>query len=238
MTFFDSINRLSYVKIVAMGVFLALLFGMPATILLVQQQTKIDSRAYKKPEQMISVEKEPFGPIPAQPPEIDRAFPWVGKIGDIIWLQGRNFGHNPAVKSLKIGGIEVKEDQITGWRDDQIQAIIPVGVKQAGVLEVKVGHHPASSSLPMVIYDQETKIKLVKRGNIIIALNGSQIVKVKAWIGDENTPTEMGEGEIKAQPGKETPIFDTRGKPLLTLLLFDRENNILPYYVDPTEFGF
>jgi len=238
MSFIYSINRLSYGKIISIAIFLALIFGVPATVLLIQQQTKIASRAYKKPEQMISVDKEPFGPIPAQPLEIGRAFPWVGKIGDIIWLQGKNFGNNPAVKSLKIGGIEVKEDQIIGWRDDQIQAIIPAGARQGGVLEVKVGHHPASSSLPMVIYDQQTKIKLAKRGNIIIALNGGQITKVKAWTGDENTPTEMGEGEINAQPGKETPIFDTEGKPLLTLLLFDRENNILPYYVDPTEFGF
>lgn len=238
MTFFDTINRLSYVKIFSIAIFLALLFSIPATVLLVQQQTRIASRAYKKPEAMAVTSKEPLGPIPAQPPEIGRTFPWVGKIGDIIWLQGKNFGSNPVTKSLKIGGISLSEEEIIGWRDDQIQAIIPQGARQAGIVEVKVGDHPVSQSLPFVTYNRDTKIKLIKKGNIIVALNGGRIAKVKAWTGDENTPTEMVEGEITGNPWAETPVFNTAGKPLLTLLLFDRNSDILPYYVDPDEFGF
>jgi hypothetical protein len=134
--------------------------------------------------------------------------------------------------------VAVKEEDIAGWRDDQIQAIIPAGAKQGGVVEVQIGNHPVSQSLPMVLYDRNAKIKLGKKGNILVALNGGQIAKVKAWTGDENTPTEMVEGNITPNPAGETSVFDTGGKPMLTLLLFDSNGNILPYYVDPTEFGF
>ena len=237
MSFFDTIDRISYGKIISLGVFLALLFGVPTTVLLVRQRTQITSRAYQKPEVMVE-EQVPPGPIPAQPPRIGRVFPWVGKVGDIIWIQGFDFGNNPASKSLTIGGVAVGEADIAGWRGDQIQALIPVGAKQGGSVEVRVGNHSVSRSLPIVLYDRNTKIKLVKRGKLILALNGGEIAKVQAWTGDENPPTQFGEGEIEGNPGGETPVFDTAGLPMLTLLLFDRNGNILPYYVDPVEFGF
>jgi len=237
MSLLDTIDRISYGKIISMGIFLALLFGVPTTVLLVRQQTQITSRAYQKPEVMVE-EKEPPGPIPSQPPQVGRAFPWVGKVGDIIWVQGFHFGNNPASKSLRIGGVAISEEDIAGWRDDQIQAIIPAGAQQGGRVEVRVGNHPVSRSLPIVLYDRNAKIKLIKRGNLIVALNGGQIAKVQAWTGDENTPTEFVEGEIQGNPGGETPVFDTAGLPLLNLLLFDEQGNILPYYVDPIEFGF
>ncbi|OGD62126.1 hypothetical protein A2160_00035 [Candidatus Beckwithbacteria bacterium RBG_13_42_9] len=237
MSFFDSIDRISYGKIISLGVFLALLFGVPATVLLVQQQTQIRSRAYQKPEYMVEP-KPSAGPIPVESPQVGRVFPWVGKVGDIVWIQGFHFGNNPAQKSLKIGGVTIKEENIAGWQDNQIQAIIPVGVVQGGIAEVQVGNHPVSQSLPMVLYDRNAKIKLHKQGNVLVAENGGQIAKVKAWTGDENTPTEMVEGDIKPNPAGTTPVFDTAGKPMLTLLLFDTNGNILPYYVDPIEFGF
>jgi len=237
MSFLDSLDRISYGKILSLGVFLALLFGVPTTVLLVQQQTQIASRAYQKPEVMAE-KKPPAGPIPAEPPQVGRVFPWVGKIGDIVWIQGFHFGNNPSQKSLKIGGVTIKEEDVAGWRDDQIQAIIPAGAGQGGIVEVRIGNHPVSQSLPIVLYDRNAKIKLRKQGNTLIALNGGQIAKVKAWTGDEKTPTEMVEGDINPNPAGETSVFDTGGKPMLTLLLFDSNSNILPYYVDPIEFGF
>lgn len=237
MNLLNTIDRISYGKIISLGVFLALLFGVPTTVLLVRQRTQITSRAYQKPEVMVE-QKEPPGPIPAEPSQIGRVFPWVGKVGDIIWLQGFHFGNNPAAKSLTIGGVAVSDDDIAGWRDDQVQAIIPAGAQQGGVVEVRVGNHPTARSLPIVLYDRNTKIKLRKQGNLILALNGGEIAKVQAWTGDENTPTQFVEGEIQGNPGGETSVFDTAGLPMLTLLLFDRNGNILPYYVDPVEFGF
>jgi hypothetical protein len=237
MSVLNSIDRISYGKIISLGVFLALLFGVPTTVLLVRQRTQITSRAYQKPEIMVE-SNEPPGPIPTQPPRIGRVFPWVGKVGDVIWVQGFDLGNSPASKNLTIGGVAITEADIAGWRDDQIQAIIPAGTKQGGIVEVRVGNHPVSRSLPIVLYDRNTKIKLIKRGNLILALNGGEIAKVQAWTGDENTPTQFVEGEIQGNPGGETPVFDTAGLPMLTLLLFDRNGTILPYYVDPVEFGF
>lgn len=245
MPFLDTIDQISFGKIFSLAVFLALLFGLPSTVLLVQQKTKISSRAYQKPELMFQKPEASSGvggmvvsKTPADPPEIGRVFPWVGKVGDIIWLQGKNFGENPASRNLTIGGVKVTEEDIDGWRDDQIQAVIPLKAKQGGTVEVQIGRHPSVESLPIVIYDKNVKIKLHKKENLIVAINGGEIVKVKAWTGDENIETEMVEGDIAANPSGETPVFDTKGLPLLTLLLFDSKDNILPYYVDPIEWGF
>lgn len=237
MSFFNTFDRISFVKIFSIAIFLSLLFGLPLTVLLVKQQTRINSRAYEKPEVMVADKPSP-GPIPVQPPILGRVFPWVGKPGDIIWIQGKNFGNNPAVKSLKIGGIKVLEADIAGWEDDQIQAIIPQEAQQGGVVEIKVGQHPTVTSLPIVLYNKQAKIKLFKKGNLITAKNGGAIAKIKAWLGDENIPTELVEGQIKGSQTGITSVLDTAGKPILTILLYDSSGQILPYYVDPVEFGF
>lgn len=238
MSILEKIDKLSFAQVISISFFLAMVFAIPTTVFLVQQQTRLGSKAYQKPKLISIKEILPPGPIPSAAPKIGRVFPWVGKIGDIVWIQGENFGNNPAKKRLIIGGVTVLEDYITSWHDNEIQAIIPQGAKQGGLVEVRVGQHPVSASLPYVIYDRETKIKLTKKDNLISALNGQSIDKAKVWLGDEKIPTEALEIPSIAALEGETPIFDTTGKPILTILLYDRAGQVLPYYVDPIEFGF
>ncbi len=238
MSFLKKIDELSFLKIIAFSALLSLLVSLPIVILLVQQQTEIRSKAYEKPKLIVTKEKIFPGPIPNNPPKIGRVFPWVGKIGDIVWIQGENFGNNPSVKRLIIGGVALPEEMITSWRDTEIQAIIPEGAKQGGIVQVRVGQHPMSSSLPFSLYDKETKTKLTKKDNLISVVNGQNVSKAKIWTGDENIQTEEREIPLVVNNGKETPIFDTGGKPILSILLYDNSGQIIPYFVDPREFGF
>jgi hypothetical protein len=238
MSLLEKIDQLSFVKIIAISFLLVLIASLPIVIILSQQQTEIRSKAYEKPTLKVEKEKISPGPIPENPPKIGRIFPWIGKIGDIIWIQGENFGNNPSIKRLIIGGVALPEEMITSWQDNEIQAIIPEGAKQGGEVQVRVGQHPLSSSLPFVLYDKNTKTKLAKKGNLISILNGETVFKANVWMGDENTPTEKIEIPIENVSGKETQLVDIAGKPILTILLYDNSGQILPYYVDPTEFGF
>lgn len=238
MSLLHKLDEISFAKIIGISALLTLILSLPVVILLTQQQTEIRSKAYEKPKLIVTKEKSLPGPVPTVPPKIDRVFPWVGKIGDIVWIQGEHFGNNPSIKRLIIGGVALPEEMITSWRDNEMQAIIPDGAKQGGIVEVRVGQYPLSGSLPFVLYDKETKIKLTKKGNVISVLNGETISKVKVWTGDEKTPTEEKEIPVQIATGEETQLFDTAGKPILTILLYDNSGQILPYYVDPTEFGF
>jgi len=238
MSILKKIDKLSLVKIIAFSAILSLLVSLPIVILLVQQQTEIRSKAYEKPKLIVTKDKTLPGPIPNESPKIGRVFPWVGKIGDIVWIQGENFGNNPAVKRLIIGGVTLPEEMIASWRDTEIQAVIPPGAKQGGIVQVRVGQHPMSSSLPFSLYDRETKIKLTMKEGIISVVNGKGVSKAKIWIGDENTPTKELEIPLEINIDDETPVFNTDNKPILSIILYDNLGNILSYYVDPTEFGF
>ncbi|NMC35737.1 hypothetical protein GYA49_01690 [Candidatus Beckwithbacteria bacterium] len=238
MGLLQTFDQLSYKKIVSIAVFVSVLFAVPVGVFLVKQQSRINSRAaYEKPKSAQEPKATP-GPIPQEAPLVGRAFPWVGKVGDIIWIQGFHFGTNPTDKQLRIGGIEIPEAQITAWEDDMIQAFIPEGVKQGSIVEVRVGSHSVSKSLPLVIYDQSTDLKLRKQGSVLYVENAPDVAKAIIWTGDDEIPTKQHNQEVAMQASGKTIIFDTQGLPVLTVLLLDNSGNMLPYYVDPLEFDF
>lgn len=238
MNIFRKVNQISYKQAIGMSVFLTVLLAVPVGVYLTQQETKLDSQAaYEKPKIATQAKSTP-GPIPDLPPVIGRVFPWVGKIGDVVWLQGENFGVNPADKELKIGGVVVTEDEISAWEDNLIETIIPVGVKQGGVIELRIGNHPIVRSLPYVLYEENTEIKLGKRDNKIIVDNGSvNVSKAIIWTGDDEIEEEKHNMEVNFQGDSKTVIFETQ-LPIKTILIFDNQGKLLPYYVNVREFDF
>jgi hypothetical protein len=169
---------------------------------------------------------------------VGRAFPWVGKEGDIIWVQGRNFGVNPSNKSLVIGGVEVRDVDIAAWEDDLIQAIIPDGARQGGTVEVRVGNYPVSRSVPIVLYDQNVQVRLHKQDNIVSANSAGQVVRAVIWTGDDEIPTAQHTQDVLPDQNGNAVIFDTTGLPILSIVLIDSAGNIVPYAADPIEFDF
>jgi len=237
MSFIKTINQLSFGKVLSLSMVLAIMAAVPVGLVKLKQETQTSSRAaYEKPSLANSAKSTP-GPIPSNPPEIGRVYPWVGKIGDIIWLQGKNFGENPISKKLIIGGSVIVDERIEAWTENQIQTTIPNDARQGGAVELSVGDHPISRSLPYVLYDKNTKTKLRRDGNIISVENAEKIAKAIIWTGDDEIDTQKHETIIVPSDGKAT-VFDTNGLPILSIILLDSQDKIVPYYVDPLEFGF
>jgi len=236
--FLKTFDELSYKKIVSIATFMAVLFAIPVGVYLVRQQTRLDSRAaYVKPEKVIAPKATP-GPTPKSPPQIGRVFPWVGKVGDIVWIQGKNFGTNPIDKKITIGGIVLQENQIDAWEDDLIQAYIPDGAAVNGIVEVKVGSHLPSRSLPYILYSSTTNVKLCKEGSILSIENGREVGSAIIWTGDDEIPTQKHTITIDADIYGRVEFFDTQNLPLLSIILLNKEGQVVPYYVDPIEFDF
>jgi hypothetical protein len=237
MNILKSLDQLSFGKIFSIAIVSAIIISVPVGVILIQQETRISSRAaYEKPKISTKTMATP-GPIPTQAPQIGRLFPWVGKIGDIVWLQGENFGINPASKKLTIGGIQVTDEQIEAWEDTQIQTTIPSQARQGGVAEVQVGDHSKSQSLPYILYDATTKTKIRKTGNILSIEQGTNVLKAVIWTGDDEIPTQKHEVAVDPLDGN-NEFFDTQNLPILSIVLLDQQGKIVPYYVDPIEFDF
>ena len=116
----------------------------------------------------------------------------------------------------------------------QVEFTVPA--VSSGVVELTIGNHPVSISYPFIVYDQGTKIKLKKNGNMIVGLNAKEVNSVKAWLGDDTHVIPV-EGVVPPAEG-ERPILDTGGEPVLSIVLYNKANQMLPFYVDPIEFGF
>lgn len=241
MNILENIDKISYKKIVSFGLLLAIVTGLPVGTYLVsrnQAEYKSSHAAYEKPKPVEKVKATP-GPAPTEKPVLGRVFPWAGKEGDIVWIQGKHFGINPQDKSLTIAGVKLDDMQIDAWQDDLIQAVIPKGARQGGVVELKIGDYPVVRSLPMIIYDADTSLRLHKRGNRIVLTNATKdIDKAIIWTGDDEIPTEQHESSLSVDSQGEAFVFDTQNKPILSILIVNKAGHLMDYIPDPIEFDF
>lgn len=232
------IDRRSYIIIIVVALLVGIVVSIPIVFSIKRNSTggRLTGQ-FVHPTGVAIAEEQPLGPIPEQAPHMGRVFPWVGKRGDVVWIQGQHFGANPSVKSLRIGGVDVPKAQIMRWYDSEIQAIIPQDAQQGGVVEVSTGTYPTATSLPFVLYDTDTTMQIVKRGTTLFIHGGTAATKALIWTGDETRPVESQ--SVSLTPSQEDVFLtDTHGKPLLTVLLYDATGTVLPYYVNPQEFGF
>lgn len=232
----SSITTLSYKRIIISAIIAGAVLG--SVMVGYRAQNRTDKEKRLGPlfiQSTPQITKRPFGPIPQNPPNITQVFPWVGKTGDVILIEGDHFGDNPLEKQIIIGQVPVTEDQILDWTDDEIQALIPAGSTQGGSVEVRVGTHSPAVSLPFVLYDASTKLQLKKIGTMITALSPDQIRTIRWWgaLGDTVTVHE-----VRRSVPSDPVLFDTQREEIRSLLLYDAAGTMLPYYVDPEEFGF
>lgn len=200
-----------------------------------QPYGRLGANSIRITQKPVPVTKRPPGPVPSQPPRLTRVFPWVGKVGDIVLIEGEQFGNNPIEKQLSIGGIRITEAHILDWTDREIQAFIPDEAAHGERIEVRIGTHPAALSLPMSLYDRATKLQLKKTGTIISASSPDQIHSIRWW-GTSGNSVKMH--EVTRSAFSDSILFDTQGEEIRSLLLYDTTGASLPYYVDPDEFGF
>jgi len=86
-------------------------------------------------------------PAQAAAPAITSIFPDSARSGDILTVQGNNFGDLRGTSTLRIGGTNVTE--FISWTNTQIRARVPSGAA-TGSVEVVVGGR-ASNTIPVRI---------------------------------------------------------------------------------------
>jgi len=226
MSVLGKLERISFKKIFAVSFIALLALATPILVWTSQQETKLEGRAYfEKPEVIKPVKK--FGAISSGDPKIDLVWPFLGKIGDAVLIEGRNFGNNPQNKQLKIGNQIVPENKINQWTPELIEFEIPEGAVSS-LVNLKIGGKSASWSYLFIIYDLETKIQVTENNDIVRVLNAPQGSKIEIFFSD---------GE-RISSDQLDSVQVPSNKTILTVVVRNRSNNPIPFFVEPDEFGF
>lgn len=232
MKIIKSVNKLSYKSILSMGFLLALTFSIPTTLLLVNQQTRLSSSAKIDKPLVIPRARENYGNPARAQIEVSRVYPFLGKSEDELVILGRNFGDNPADRELVVGDSVVGANDIDTWQDDMISVFVPVGA-QSGQIQIRSGSFSWTSKYPFIVYDGKTQTQVRRNGNNIIISSPASIKRLTYSI-------------VGGAVGESGVMIDTNGNFALTipsgeinhLALYDAANELVPFLVDPTEFGF
>jgi hypothetical protein len=234
-TLFEKLNRLSYPTVIFIASCITLISVLPLWIYISGQQTRIATRAVETTSVVSTIRPNPTqGPVPASPPTITRAYPWVGKAGDVIIIEGKNFGAYPKNRRLSIGGVVVPDMDITYWENTRIEAIIPNGSKQGGSVAIRIDTYPIVESLPLVFYDQTASVRLRKQGAVVTVEGVSG--EIRATLFTQNGKRET---TVTGTDQETVTLFTLLpAEEILTLLLADEKGAYIPYSLNPAEFGF
>jgi len=232
---FEKLNQLSVPTILFIASSLTIVSILPFWIYIANQKTNIRSKAVELAAPTPTLAINPTdGLIPTQPPTITRVYPWVGKTGDSIVIEGKNFGVYPKNRRLAIGDILVPDASVSLWTDTQIEAIIPSNPKQGGTLTLRIDTHPMAESIPLTFYDQTATVRLHKTGTSITANNLTEPYTAVLY-------TKNGQRTTTGTPtqGASTQLFTlTSGEDIQSIILTNQKQTVIPYSINPTEFGF
>jgi hypothetical protein len=232
---FEKLNRLSYPTVIFIASCITLVSILPLWIYISGQQTRIATRAVETTSVVpTSIRTPTEGMVPANPPTITRAYPWIGKVGDVIIIEGSNFGSYPKNRRLSIGGVVVPDTDISSWENTRIEAIIPNDSKQGGSVAIRIDTYPIVESLPLVFYDQTATVRLRKQ-DTVVSVEGAE-GEIRATLF---TPNGKRETTVTGN-GQETVTLFTLlpAEEIYSLIITDAKGTIIPYTLDPTEFGF
>ena len=239
---FEKLNRLSYPTVLFIAASLTAFAILPIWIYIRGQQTRIVTRAVETIPLFPTKIPTPInGPIPASTPTIIRAYPWIGKAGDVIIIEGTNFGSYPKNRRLSIGDVMVPDINISSWEDTRIEAIIPNSPKQGGTIALRINAYPIVESLPLVFYDQTTIIRLRKQGSVVSVEGLSGDIRATLYtqsFGSFGSAQDKRETTIIGNGGSTTLFTLQPSEEISSIILTDAKGTVIPYTLNPTEFGF
>lgn len=230
------IDRFSFKQILSIAIILAIVFAVPTTVWLVSQQTRLYSAAHRSnlpPELQGKYEIEPFGQPSANPPKITNVRPFLGKVDDVILIEGQNLGQNPRQRSIFFGSLPADEQDILRWHDDLIEVMVPAGASSGFVKVVEVDKED-TWALPFTVYNTDTKTRVYQQGNNIALENGFDVVLARVVLKNGQVVENK---EVLAGPT--VALFTSlSAKDIASLALYNRAGQFLPFWVNPIEFGF
>ena len=226
MNIISSLNQISFKKLARFTFLTALVLAVPVSVWVVQQQTKSQSKAFfEKPKPIVIGKK--YGQPSSGDPQITLVWPFLGKVGDSVLINGQNLGNNPINKKLVVGGQKVSEEEIIKWKPDLIEFMIPRGSKY-GPIRLEVAGKSASWDFPFTVYVLETKTQVTENNDIVKVLKGPAEGKVKIYFSDgEVIESEQFDG-----------VSVAHDKTISSVKIIDRNNQAVPFFVEPDEFGF
>lgn len=226
MSILQTLEKISFKTIIGASVVIVIAVAIPLTVWVSQKQTQLEGRAFfEKPEVIKPVKK--FGAPSQGEPHIGLVWPFLGKIGDVVLIEGANFGDNPQNKRLSLGNQLVTESNIVRWTPTLIEFVIPTG-SISSYLNLQVASKPASWPYLFTIYSLDTKIKVTENNDIVRVLNSSAGTKMEIYFSD-GTKIESTQVEGTPVPGDKT---------ILTVVIKNKDDSPIPFYVEPDEFGF
>ena len=226
MSFLTTVENISFKKILGVTFVALLALAMPMVVWISQQETKLEGRAFfEKPEVIKPVKK--FGaPSPGEP-RIDLVWPFLGKIGDAVLIEGENFGDNPQNKQIKIGNQIVAEENINQWTPALIEFSIPQGATSS-LINLQTAGKSVSWPYLFIIYDLKTEIQVTENNDIVSVLNPPHEGKIEIFFSD---------GE-RMESNKLDGINVPSDKTILTAIVKNKTGDPIPFFVEPEEFGF
>lgn len=226
MSIVTALNTLSFKKLIGITLLLGLFTAIPLTVWVVQQQTKTSSKAFfEKPQPIVPGKK--YGSPSEGDPQVNLVWPFLGKVGDVVLIQGKNLGNNPVDKSLKVGEVVVTENEINKWTPTLIEFAIPQG-STFGPVRLKVAGKEASWPFPFTVYSLDTQPQVTENNDVVRVINPPPGAKIEIFFNDSS--------QMESDQVNNTVV--PSDKTIISIALRDGNNQLVPFFVDPTEFGF
>lgn len=229
------LEEISFKKLTGISLILTFSLMVPLSVWVVQQETKTTGQAYfEKPEvpenkEVIEAKVE-YGQPSAGNPQITLVWPFLGKVGDAVLIHGNNFGDNPRDKNLIFNQQIVSEDQILRWTPDLIEFLIPQTSPKSlsEALSLNVAGKTARWDYPFTVYDLNTKTRVMEKDRLVRTLDAPPNGSFELFFGD---------GE-KISGTVTDPVLIPEGKTVVSVMVYNQENQPLPFFAEPVEFGF
>ncbi|HUV46495.1 MAG TPA: IPT/TIG domain-containing protein [Candidatus Bathyarchaeia archaeon] len=226
MSFLRTLERTSFKKIIAITFLVGVGLAMPVTVWVSQQQTKLASKAmFEKPEIIKPIKK--YGSPSQNEPRIDLVWPFLGKEGDAVLIEGENFGDNPQDRQLKLANKVISEENINQWTPQLIEFILPPGAT-SGTVSFKVAGKDASWPYWFTVYNLQTKTQVTENNDVVRVLNAPPNTKIEIIFSTKERleTTEVASFNVPSD------------RTIMSVEVKDKQGNHLPFFVEPEEFNF
>lgn len=228
----QTIDKISFKQIIQLSFIVGLMMTIPISVGVTQKQTRLVSKAeYTSSPSTGLVRHLP----PKVDPVISEVRPFIGKVGDVVIIKGKNFGFYPYGAKLTIGPIEIGQDNLLVWQDDKISFNIPQGANSDNIT-VFNGTSSTSWSQVLTIYNTNTRTKIRRDASNLYIVNVQNLQKVIYYLSSQQQLTYSQPISASDQPVLIIKAINTDEISWLTL--YDPQNRIIPFYVDPLNFNF
>ncbi|PIS08929.1 hypothetical protein COT75_04235 [Candidatus Beckwithbacteria bacterium CG10_big_fil_rev_8_21_14_0_10_34_10] len=226
MKILKTLENTPFIKIIGYTLLIAVALATPVTVWVTQQETKLASKAYfEKPKIVTPIKK--YGSPSEGNPRIDLIWPFLGKIGDAVLIEGENFGNNPNNKKLFLNKFEIPEENLLRWTPELIEFTLPDNAS-SGNIGLQIGAKGASWAYPFTVYTLQTQVQITENNDIIQVFNAPKGAKLQVFYqeGSEMESNQLNHIQVASD------------KTIISLLLKDENNQSIPFFVEPEEFGF